>query len=116
MARLTNKSSVDPTKLNSHLRVPFSLCFREKLFNGYTFKELKKEQLRDWQKFLDIVSQLTFEQVERRYRRDSDTTDTYGGEQIIHYWVSESFRVHGVIQNAQFVVLRLDPNHRVHRS
>ena len=71
-------------------------------------------QVRDFQKFLDIVSQMTFQQVEQRYKRKSDKNDTYNGDQVIHYGVTEVFRIHGTIEMGQFVVLRLDPNHKFH--
>lgn len=114
MAKLTQATKEQPTSLTSHLTSPFTLCFRYKLYNNYTFSKMKGHQLKEWQHFLDQVSQMTFEDVEKRYRRISDTTDTFKDEQVIHYGISEAFRVHGIIEGGQFVVLRLDPKHSVH--
>ena len=115
MAKLTNARIKKTAKLNSHLSSPFSICFKHKLMNGYTFEGLSARDMKIWQGFLDLASQMTFEQAERRYRRISDDTDTFDGEQIIHYAIGEAFRIHGVIENGQFVVLRMDPTHKFHR-
>ena len=116
MPQLTKKSKGGPIVLTNHLSSPFSLCFRYKLENGYTFGEMNIHQVKDFQKFLDMTSQMTFEQVERRYKRKSDKDDTFYGEQIIHYGINKEFRIHGIIENGQFVVLRLDPSHDFHKS
>ena len=100
----------------SPISLPFTLCFKYKLQNGYTFNDLNTAQIKDLQKFLDIVSQLTFQQVEQRYRRKSDPNDTFNGDQVIHYGITQVFRIHGTIENGQFVVLRLDPRHQVHKE
>lgn len=114
MAKLTKKGGEPPKIISSHLSSPFSLCFKYKLEKGYTFDDMTVRDTKEFQKFLDIAAQLSFEQAERRYRRKSDTNDTLDGEQIIHYGIGEDFRIHGIIDNAQFVVLRLDPNHKFH--
>lgn len=116
MAKLTKTPGKRPERLSNHLSVPFSLCFRYRLQNGYTFAELTVHQLREWQSFLNLSSQMTFEQVERRYRRISDSRDTFNGEQVIHYGIGKVFRIHGIIEGTQFVVLRLDPNHEYHKG
>ena len=115
MAKLTKETIKSKIPIKRELSDRFILCFKDKLQNGYTFAGLTDRQLKEWQNFLDIVSQLSFEQVERRYRRESDTNDTYNGLQVIHYGVGQTFRIHGVIENAQFVVLRIDPLHSFHK-
>lgn len=116
MGKLTKGDLRKATKLTSHLSLPFTLCFKYKLQNGYALDDLNAAQIKDFQKFLDTVSQLTFQQVEKRYRRKSDTNDTFNGDQVIHYGITQVFRVHGTIENGQFVVLRLDPKHQVHKE
>lgn len=115
MKRLTQIAEEHPKCLSTRLTSPFTLCFRHKLYNGYTFIDMNAAQIKEFQKFLDIASELSFEQVERRYRRTSDKLDTFSGEQVIHYGISKSFRIHGIIENGQFVVLRLDPKHSFHK-
>ena len=114
MKKFTKPKTGAAEPYTNRLKVPFSVCFKYKLQNGYTFEEMTVKHLKEWQNFLDIASQLTFEEAERRYRRVSDTADVYDGEQVIHYAVSKRFRIHGIIENGQFVILRMDPNHSVH--
>ena len=116
MPKLTKETQKLSERLSNRLSAPFSLCFRYKLQNGYTFSDLNIHELREFQAFLNLSSQMTFEQVERRYRRKSDTNDTFGGDQVIHYGIGEVFRIHGIIEEAQFVVLRLDPEHKYHKG
>ncbi len=116
MPKLTKVTPKQPERLSNHLSAPFSLCFRYKLQNGYTFTDLNIHQLREFQAFLDLSSQMTFEQVERRYRRKSDTNDIFDDDQVIHYGIGQVFRIHGIIEEARFVVLRLDPTHKYHKG
>lgn len=116
MSKLTKEVQEPSERLSNHLSSPFSLCFRYKLQNGYTFSDLNVHQLREFQAFLNRSSQMTFEQVERRYRRASDTSDTFNGDQVIHYGIGQVFRIHGIIEEAQFVVLRLDPTRKYHKG
>lgn len=114
MAKLTNKIQRHPTRLSNRLTSPFTLCFKYKLQNGYSFSDMDSSHLKELQKFLNCVVDMTFEQVERRYRRKSDKADTFSGEQVIHYGISDTFRLHGIIENGQFMVLRIDPRHKYH--
>lgn len=109
---IKNKPPVEP--LSKHVVVPFSITFRHKLQSGYRFTDLKPEHLKEWQRFLDKVSGQSFNEVDRLYRRKTDTTDVYNGEQIIHYQVSGIFRIHGIVQAGHFLVIRMDPEHKVH--
>ncbi len=115
MKKLTQIAEEQPKRLSTSLTSPFTLCFRHKLYNGYTFADMNVAQLKEFQKFLDKASALSFEQAEQLYRRKSDKSDTFRGEQVIHYGIGETFRIHGIIENGQFVVLRLDPKHNVHK-
>ena len=45
-------------KLTNHRDVPFELCFKYPLENGFTFKELTRENIKEFQNFLNKVSQL----------------------------------------------------------
>lgn len=115
MEKLTDRKHSHSGKLANRAHAPFSITFRHKLLNGYRLSDLKRENYKELQNFLDKVCGVPFNDVDKLYRRKSDDADLYDGEQIIHYEVTGKFRIHGVIENAQFIVLRFDPNHKVHR-
>jgi site-specific DNA-cytosine methylase len=117
MKKLTNRNvpptTASPLVPQSRER-PFTVSFRHKLERGYRFSDLQIKDLKDFQGFLDVISELTVSQVDARYKRKSDTADTVSGQQVVHYEASNSFRLHGVYLGGLFEVIRLDPNHRVH--
>ena len=96
--------------------LPFVVAFRYPLLRGFTFDRLEKKDLKEWQNFLDKVSQMSYSQVRKQYMRTSDKNDRFFGEQILHFAVSKTFRVHGVIVDEVFCVLRLGRNHKVHNQ
>ena len=116
MPILTNNYGSNPTKISKNIYSYFSICFRYKLPKDFNFEQLSKKNIKEWQSFLDKSSKMTFEQVEKIYKRPSDKNDTFRGEQVIHYGFGEGFRIHGIIEEGQFVVLRLDPNHKFHNK
>lgn len=105
MARLTNQRDV-----------PFELCFKYPLEKGYTFKELSKDDIKDFQGFLNKVSRMTVQQVDQLYSRKPDKNDTYNGMQVYHYGVTDVFRIHVVIEAGYYKIIRLDPSHKMHKS
>ena len=107
MAKLTSKQNCD---------VAVELCFRYPLENGYTFKELSPENVKQFQSFLNKVSQMTVTQVDKLFLRKPDKSDTFKGMQVYHYEVTKVFRIHVVNESGYYKVIRLDPKHRVHRS
>jgi hypothetical protein len=52
--------------------------------------------------------------MDKVYRRIPDKEDIAYGRQVQHYEVSKHFRIHGIVENGRFEVLRLDPNHNKH--
>ena len=100
--------------LTRKVDVPFQLCFKDRLEKGYTFEELQKKNLKEFQLFLNKVSQMTVDQVDKQFGRKPDKNDTYCGKQVQHYEVNDKFRIHGVNELGGFMVIRLDPNHKVH--
>lgn len=100
--------------LTNQRNVPFELCFKYPLENGYTFKQLSKQNNIEFQRFLDKVSKMTVQQVNEQYARKPDKNDKYNGEQVYHYAVTESFRIHVVIEEGYYKVVRMDPNHSKH--
>lgn len=101
-------------KLTQNRDVPFELCFKYPLENGYTFKELTKENNREFQSFLNKVSRMTVTQVDKAYARKPDKNDVYNGMQVYHYEVTKSFRIHVVMEAGYYKIIRLDPQHKVH--
>lgn len=102
--------------LTNQRDVPFELCFKYPLENGYTFKELSLQNNKELQNFLDKVSRMTVQQVDQLYARKPDTNDTYQGMQVYHYEVTKKFRMHVVMEAGYYKIIRLDPNHKVHKS
>ena len=114
--KLTDKNkSVHGELLSSRNNTPFVLSFKYALQKGYKFTHLSKADLKVFQNFLDKISNMTFADVDKLYRRNSDKNDTYLAKQVIHYAVSRKFRIHGIIEGIFFYVVRLDANHNVHK-
>ena len=100
--------------LTNRRDVPFELVFKYKLDRGYKIDKLEKKDLKAFQKFLDIVAEMTVDEVDKAYSRKPDKKDEYCGNQVYHYEVSYGFRIHVVIENGYYKIIRFDPNHRVH--
>lgn len=95
--------------------VPFVLCFKYPLEKSYTFKELEKQNNKELQSFLDKVSRMTVQQVDEAFGRKPDKNDTYNNMQVFHYEVTDKFRIHVINEAGRYKVIRLDPNHKVHK-
>lgn len=108
------KSSPRKLTASERLEVPFVLSFKYPLESGYTFSEMEKDDLKKFQSFLNRVAQMTYNQADRLYRKKPDKTDRFNDQPVIHYEVAQAFRIHGVIENSRFKVIRLDPHHRFH--
>lgn len=102
-------------KLTNNRDVRFELCFKYPLQHGFTFKELTLQNNKELQRFLDKVSNMTVQQVDESFARKPDKTDTFNGDQVYHYSVTDSFRIHVIIEDGYYKIIRLDPNHNVHR-
>lgn len=99
---LTNKTSAK-----------FVISFKYKLYKNYTFLELQLRDNRKLQKFLDKITNMTYQQVEDSYRRENDKNDKFRGVQVIHYGYDD-LRLHGILEDGYFVVIRIDPYHKFH--
>ena len=105
MAKLTAKNNRE---------VPFELCFKYPLEKGYTFKEMSLSDVKQFQGFLDKVSRMTVTQVDNLFSRKPDANDSYNGMHVYHYGVTDDFRIHVVIEDGYYKLIRLDPNHKFH--
>ena len=108
-------SSISGEKLSRVVSGPFVVSFHRKLQNKYRFDSLEKKNLKEFQKFLDNISQMSITEADNRYKRRPDKEDMVDGQQVQHYEVTEKFRIHGVIISGRLEVVRLDPNHGVHK-
>lgn len=102
------------TTLTSKNTTPFIISFKYPLKKGYTFLELEKKHMKELQKFLDKISNMTYQQVDESFGRVPDKQDIYNGTKVYHYKVSKGFRIHGILEGGRFKVIRLDPNHDLH--
>lgn len=102
-------------KLTNRTDAPFELCFKYPLQKGYTLKELTRNNCKELQRFLDNVSQMTVDQVDKQYGRVPDRTDSFNGMQVYHYGVTDKFRIHVINEAGYYKIIRLDPNHEFHK-
>lgn len=100
--------------LTNQRDVPFELGIKYPLEKGDTFKEMCMRDIKDFQGFLDKVSNMTVQQVDKLYARKPDGNDCYRGMQVYHYGVTDAFRIHVVLEAGYYKIIRLDPNHKVH--
>ena len=64
-------------KLTNNRDVRFELCFKYPLQRGFTFRELSVQNNKEFQRFLDKVSNMTVQQVDESFARKPDKTDTF---------------------------------------
>ena len=94
----------------------FVVAFKYKLQKGYRLVDLEQKNLKELQNFLDTISEMTVREVDERYKRKTDKNERpFNGQQIHHYGFGDKFRIHGIIEEGRFKVIRLDPNHKVHK-
>ena len=101
-------------RLTNQRDVPFELSFKYPLEKGYTFKELSMQNVKEFQSFLDKVSRMTVQQVGQLYARKPDSNNSYSSMKVYHYGITDTFRIHVMLEAGYYKVIRLDPNHRVH--
>jgi len=96
----------------------FELVLSESLTNGYEFSDMKTEDIKQFHYFLKetVYKDLSLTQVEKLFRRKGEEEFSEG--ELIHFGKdSTAFRIFGYYNDAlQFVVKRIDPHHRTHRS
>lgn len=102
-------------KLTNNQDVPFELCFKYPLEKSYTFEELTRQNNKELQAFLNKVSRMSVQDVDKTFGRPPDKNDKYKDSQVYHYAVTDRFRIHTIIEGGSHKVIRLDPNHKVHK-
>jgi len=98
------------TKVNTS----FVLGFKYPLLSDYTFKEISKENIRQFQNFLNKVSKMTLQEVETAFAQKPDKNDEFKGIPVHHYKVNKSFRIHTIFEDGVHIIIRIDPNHHFH--
>jgi len=109
------KLDTESERLSTISGQPFVISFQRKLEKGYRLDDLQNKNLKAFQKFLDIASELTVGQMDKLYQRPPDKKDIISGRQVQHYKVSQAFRIHGIFVEKRFEIIRIDPNHKVHK-
>lgn len=102
-------------KLTKNTPPPFIVSFRRKLLSGYRLVDLEKRDMAQLQKFLDVASELSIQEMEKRYRHKPDRQDKFDGKYVEHYGFENGFRIHGIFFDGRFEVIRIDPNHKKHK-
>lgn len=120
LTELNQCSTNLPGILTTANSLPFTVCLRNKLEKGYDFNCLEKRHLKDLQRFLDKVSGLSITDAEKLYLRpNTDKGDTKRMDdqelQVVHFGVTDKFRLHGYYEGDLFIVCRLDPEHKYHK-
>ncbi|WP_217588715.1 MAG6450 family protein [Lentibacillus saliphilus] len=117
--QLTTKNIGIPKKgqvLTNKSKAKFKMSLERSLENGFCFKDLQKREVKAFNSFIDktVGKNLTVLEVNQRFGRSPDKSDSIDGYNIYHYEVSGKFRIHGYLKEGYFVICRIDPNHRVH--
>ena len=114
IAPKTKSEKIRIEKVSNQNDLPFIVAFRDSLSKKYNFIEMSVADIKTFQQFLDKIANMTFAQVNKRYRRKTDRTDSYNEEHVAHYAVTQKFRMHGVLERNVLYVIRLDPSHMFH--
>lgn len=98
---------------------PFRLSFSEYLDNGFEIKDMSRNHLTEFHKFLSdtVYKELTISQVDQLFLRKRGMSAVplkRGEEELIHYGKDRNpFRLFGYYnQDGYFVICRIDGNHR----
>ncbi|MBS7203040.1 MAG: hypothetical protein KH029_02575 [Haemophilus parainfluenzae] len=123
----TDKGNSEPSLLLTNRNsILFRMSIEHSLENGYDFKKLNSNSLKDLHTFIEntIGKNLTISEVEQLFLRtkgDVFSNEVINGlkRKIIHFGKDRnSFRIHGYYNeqnNFYFVICKIDPNHKVNK-
>lgn len=106
-------------------QVTFKIALENDLHNDYSFRQLKGDSIKNFQRFLDetVYKGLTITQVDSLYLRTKgpvkESCEINGEKRdIVHYGKDRNpLRVHGYFNEKNyFVIYKIDPKHNVHRE
>lgn len=120
----SNKPNRKGIPLTKRRKIPFKISIEESLDNKYCFKKLKGNSIQEFHKFIEatIGKGLSITEVETMYLRTKgtvkETIKVNGIERdVIHFGKDRNpFRIFGYYNQDYFVLNKIDPTHKVHRS
>lgn len=119
--KLTKKTNATGASRLDTRSMPFRVAIEEQLENGYTFKDMTKDGLTHLHRFLEetVGKKQSITDVEKRFKRKGDgETVRRGNEEyeVIHLGKNGNrFRIFGYYSGTDFILLRIDQNHSVHK-
>lgn len=119
LTNVPNISSKNVLTSKRYTSVKFSvkLC-GETICKRYKVNDLQKDDKIRFTNLLGQMLEMNWEDVENKYRRPDDKEDkTKEGIQICHYGKNgDSMRIHGYIDSGMLIIVKVDPNHKVHNK
>ena len=103
---------------------PFRIVFEVKLDNGFELKDMTKDHIKEFHRFLQdtVYKNLTISDVDKLYLRKSGLSNApaivSNGRELIHYGKDRNpFRIFGYYNsNSYFVICRIDGSHNTHKN
>ena len=103
---------------------PFSIVFEVKLDNGYELKDMTREQMTEFHRFIcdTVYKGLTLSEVDKLYLRKEGLSNApvimSNGRELIHYGKARNpFRIFGYYNaDGYFVVCRIDGVHKTNEQ
>lgn len=123
----TGKGKLKPSLLLTNRNsISFRMSIEHSLENGYDFKKLNSDSLKNLHSFIEntIGKNLTISEVEKLFLRTKGnvfSNEVINGleRKIIHFGKDmHPFRIHGYYNeknNFYFVICKIDPNHKVNK-
>lgn len=126
MARklVTPSQTSNGTKLSNRQELPFRITFEVPLTSGFEVKDLKQNHVIEFHRFLadTVYKKLTISQVDKLFLRKQGMSEAptikYDEHELLHYGKDRNpFRLFGYYNNdGYFVVVRIDGEHKTHKS
>lgn len=121
--RLQKNTSVIKGNKLLFKELPFRIAFEVKLDNGFELKDMTREHVQEFHRFLQdtVYKGLTISEVDRLFLRKSGLSKApvviSNGRELIHYGKDRnSFRIFGYYNSdSYFVICRIDGAHKTHQ-
>lgn len=116
--KLTNCDNITPQKLTDKVSTSFKISLEEKLQNNYDFKTLRnKKDMESFQKLLYKLIGKSWDNIKSLKRQNCKNDKHTDGSQIIHFGEDgNTLRLHGIMRKDYFVLLRIDPKHKINKK
>ena len=125
MKKLANigKGKTENSALARVQKSPFKISIENQLDNKYCFKDLKASDIKEFHTFIEetVGKGLTISEVETLFKRkkgEVEKIDVCGQVyELVHLGKKRTtFRVFGIFDEGYFVLKRIDPKHKTHKS